>query len=336
MSEIVTEKSSIPFDVAEENIATESKSPTPEKEAYTCSVCGRIHPLTELTEIEDDYYCPDCLERETIICSHCGGRVPLDDMAGSDDFPLCQGCYDDHYTSCSCCGRIIHQDNAYCENEDSYEAYCPSCYRTHSHNGGIEDYYYKPDPIFYGKGTRYFGVELEVDGAGKCDDNAENVMSIGNRKVNHIYCKHDGSLDDGFEIVTHPMTLEYHMQSMPWENVLDELRVMGYLSHKTSTCGLHVHVNRNSFGETIAEQDTCIARVLYFFEKHWDELLKFSRRTARQLDRWAARYGYKDHPKEMLEHAKKGTPCGRYYCITFKTMKPLSSEFSEAHSNTTP
>lgn len=35
-----------------------------------------------------------------------------------------------------------------------------------------------------------------------------------------LYCKHDGSLDDGFEMVTHPMTLEYHMQKMPWKGVL--------------------------------------------------------------------------------------------------------------------
>lgn len=98
---------------------------------------------------------------------------------------------------------------------------------------------------------------------------------------------------------------------------------MGYLSHRANTCGLHVHVNRNSFGPTIAEQDACIARVLYFFEKHWDELLKFSRRTAHQLERWAARYGYKDHPKEMLEHAKKGTPYGRYCCINLQNYETI-------------
>lgn len=120
---------------------------------------------------------------------------------------------------------------------------------------------------------------------------------------------------EGFEIVTHPMTLEYHKNAMPWKAVLDELKEMGYLSHRANTCGLHVHVNRSSFGDTVAEQDACIARILYFFEKHWNELLKFSRRTSRQLERWAARYGYKDHPKEMLEHAKKGAPYGRYYCI---------------------
>lgn len=43
----------------------------------------------------------------------------------------------------------------------------------------------------------------------------------------------------------------------------------------------------------------------YFFERHWEELLKFSRRTPRQLERWAARYGHKEQPMEILDHAKK-------------------------------
>ena len=62
-------------------------------------------------------------------------------------------------------------------------------------------------------------------------------------------------------------------------------------------------------------QDTAIARVLYFFEKHWEELLKFSRRTQHQLDQWASRYGYKEQPMEILDHAKKGYHGGRYTCV---------------------
>ena len=77
-------------------------------------------------------------------------------------------------------------------------------------------------------------------------------------------------------------------------------------------------MNRNAFGSTEDEQEACIARVLYFFEKHWEELLKFSRRTQRQLDRWAARYGYKEQPREILEHAKKGYHGGRYTCVNLQ------------------
>jgi hypothetical protein len=161
-------------------------------------------------------------------------------------------------------------------------------------------------------------VELEIDGAGKCGGNAQEILNLVNARSELVYCKHAGSLDEGVEIVTHPMTLAFHQERMPWKAVLDEAVSMGYRSHQAGTCGLYIHVNRTAFGETPAEQDTGIARSLYFFEKHWEELLKFSRRTPRQLERWAARYGYKDRPKNILDHAKKGGGAGRYTCVNLQ------------------
>ena len=177
----------------------------------------------------------------------------------------------------------------------------------------IHDYYYKPEPQFFGEGNRFFGVELEIDGAGESNSNAAKIVDAANGPNDHIYCKHDGSLEEGFEIVTHPMTLSYHLNNMPWPAILAKAKALGYGSHQCGTCGLHVHVNRTAFGTTQAEQEEVIARILYFFEKHWEELLKFSRRTRRQLQQWADRYGLKEHPKEILDHAKGN--CERYTCV---------------------
>ena len=76
---------------------------------------------------------------------------------------------------------------------------------------------------------------------------------------------------------------------------------------------MHVHVNRTAFGETEEEQEEVIGRILYFFEKHWEELLKFSRRSQKQLRRWADRYGLKEHPKQVLDIAKGSQE--RYMCV---------------------
>ena len=149
-------------------------------------------------------------------------------------------------------------------------------------------------------------------------------MHIGNGcGLEHIYCKHDGSLEEGFEIVTHPMTLDYHLNQMNWKGVLIRLKNLSYLSHQAGTCGLHVHVNRTSLGETFEDQEETIARILFFFEKHWEELLKFSRRTNSQLARWAARYGFKDKPKEILDHAKNGGNNGRYSCVNLENRNTI-------------
>ena len=109
-----------------------------------------------------------------------------------------------------------------------------------------------------------------------------------------------------------------HLWQRGSQSFCKEAVMMGYTSHQAGTCGLHIHVSRLAFGEDVEQQDACIARVLYFFEKHWEELLKFSRRTPRQLERWAARYGLKDHPMDILDHAKKGYGGGRYSCVNLQ------------------
>lgn len=283
------------------------------EETRTCDVCGQEHPVSELTEFDGLLLCQSCYRTETVVCAHCGTQIWSDDNEGDADTPLCQRCYDRFYTTCTDCGRTIHHDDAYYIDDDDYEPRCYSCHCRNADHRVIRDYYYKPEPIFYGEGSCYFGVELEIDNAGEDNTKAARIEQIANTMDELIYIKHDGSLDDGMEIVTHPMTLDFHLHQMPWKDVLAKAKEMGYLSHQANTCGLHVHINRTAFGETEEEQEAVIARILYFFEKHWEELLKFSRRTQKQLRRWADRYGLKEHPKQVLDIAKGSRE--RYTCI---------------------
>ena len=287
---------------------------------FVCDICGHERPWDERAEFDGQNLCADCLDAHTVLCVECGGRIWSDDNAGSRDEPLCQDCYDDNYTSCCRCGRQLREDQAYYESSDEYDErpYCSQCYAALDKDQSIHHYYYKPKAVFHGEGPRFFGVELEIDGAGERASHALALLNIANRNGDCAYIKHDGSLDDGLEIVTHPMSLEYHLREMPWEALCRKAVSLGYLSHRTSTYGLHIHVSRSAFGETEAAQEAAIARVLYFFEKHWEELLKFSRRTPRQLERWAARYGYKEQPMEILDFAKKGYHGGRYTCVNLQ------------------
>ncbi|MBR3919830.1 MAG: amidoligase family protein [Clostridia bacterium] len=278
-----------------------------------CNECGAEYSREDLTEFRGELYCEECLNSLTVICQHCGDRIWRHENEGTEDFPLCDSCRENHYTYCERCGQPVHNDRANYLSDDDDDPYCSSCYEMICHNA-IKNYHYKPNPIFYGGGTRFFGVELEIDGAGEDTSSAEEILEVGNYKHDHIYCKHDGSLENGFEIVTHPMTLNYHTNSMPWEELLETARHLGYKSHQAETCGLHIHVNRSTFASSDADQESAIARILYFVEKNWNELLIFSRRTEYQLAKWAARYGYKDNPCEMKEHIKKGNR-NRYTCV---------------------
>lgn len=286
-------------------------------ETFICDICGEEHAEAACTYWDDQCFCPTCLDTLTTLCRDCGERVYRDQAIPYDSEYLCPGCFEDYYTTCQNCGEVIPYSYAYtvpgCDG-----CFCEDCYNDLRSGDAIHEYSYKPAPIFYGTGPRYFGVELEIDLEGEDNTNAERLLEIANQYDEHLYCKHDGSLDDGFELVSHPMSISYHCRDMPWQDVMRTAVRMGYRSHQTDTCGLHVHVSRKALGATEEEQDAVIARLLYFFEKHWEELLKFSRRTARQMDRWAARYGYQERPKEILDHAKKAYGSGRYASINLQ------------------
>ena len=279
---------------------------------FVCTSCGNEFYREQLSPFDGELLCPSCLSNQTVYCSCCDRRIWTDDNVGTDVQPLCQDCFDDHFERCTACNALIRRGDTFFRGDDPY---CETCYHSVCDRDAIHDYYYKPTPIFYGDDNRFFGVELEIDGAGEDSDNAAEILHIANAEQPLTYCKHDGSLDEGFEIVTHPMTLDFHLRSMPWEQIVEKAKKLGYTSHQAGTCGLHVHINRTAFGSTESTQDAAIARTLFFFEKFWDELLKFSRRTQGQLNQWAARYGYKDQPQEILDHAKSGRHAGRYTAV---------------------
>lgn len=180
------------------------------------------------------------------------------------------------------------------------------------------------------------GVELEVDSGGYDDYNAKEVLEIANKNgEDRLYINSDGSLNDGFELVSHPMTLLYHKNEMPWDKIMKRLIHMGYKSHQAGTCGLHCHVSRAALGDCYEKQEEATARILYFVEHHWDEILKFSRRTAEQMDRWAARYGNKGKPKKLYDDIKKGYS-SRYRAVNISMRILLLQNAYDQRCLTTP
>ncbi len=128
------------------------------------------------------------MEENKIYCSHCGVLIEDEDFDTVNGEPACTDCLEHHTTTCDRCGATIWESDAY---GDEYINLCRHFYENHY--------------------TRYsFGVELEIDGVSKDSDNADDLLEITNVSEEHIYIKSDGSLDDGMEIVSHPMTLDYH------------------------------------------------------------------------------------------------------------------------------
>jgi hypothetical protein len=171
---------------------------------------------------------------------------------------------------------------------------------------GVYAYEYKPDAVFYGEAPRFLGVELEIDhGIEK-----KAAVSLTHTMLGeHVYCKKDGSLDNGFEIVTHPHTLEEH-KNLCYKELFEGLKDMKFESQDAGTCGLHIHVSKKALGETELEQDNNILKVLFLQEMFWKQIKVFSRRNNAQIFKWAKRYGC-----TSLEKAKKSNSKNRYYAL---------------------
>ena len=108
----------------------------------------------------------------------------------------------------------------------------------------------------------WVGVELEVE---TNNDNCLNYLrSI---KSNWFYVERDGSLDHdyGCEIITIKMNPKVACDVKTWEELCNNLSLLGAKSHDTSTCGFHVHISKTAFGETTEEQDETIGRLIHLY-----------------------------------------------------------------------
>ena len=161
--------------------------------------------------VNDELVCQDCFDENYVVCDQCDDAVWHNDAVEDENTTLCQSCFDAYYSRCECCGTILHHNFINWRHDLPY---CESCFDDFADE--IEEYSYKPEPIFYGDGNLFMGVELEVDEGGKDDENALHLKKSPILAMNTFTSSLDGSLEDGFEIVSHPMTLDYHMKQMDW------------------------------------------------------------------------------------------------------------------------
>lgn len=119
----------------------------------------------------------------------------------------------------------------------------------------VHDYTYRPDAIFHttDNSTRlFFGMEIEVESPNGWEIRNESARYLYDKLdagASLAYLKNDGSLNCGYEIVTHPMTYDFFTNEATefWES-LDHIRdVYNMKSWSTRTCGLHIHISRTGF-----------------------------------------------------------------------------------------
>ena len=165
----------------------------------------------------------------------------------------------------------------------------------------VHSYMFKPSPIISYRNREStnaltFGVEVEAEfkpSEYSIEALASAAQCVHDIADGRVYLKRDGSVSNGFEMVSHPATLASHMYDAHWTGILNKCSRHGMRSHDAKTwggsCGLHIHVGRQQLGRDDAERAATIRKVKILVYRHWDEMTKFSRRSAEQLNEWAAR-----------------------------------------------
>jgi hypothetical protein len=208
-----------------------------------CQVCGRVHTSVEFYTAVNKHLCTTCRDAYLSPCEDCGAWVKRFSIVSFENWGevrrICTTCFDTNYTRCDC-GHIVTNG---AEVRVDGRTLCGDCTL-------IREYSYKPIPKFLPRvdATKksvplYMGVELEVETGGDYSDRHDKAL-VASELLPDAYLKNDGSIDCGFEIVSHPATLEYHQKAFGWDVALPELDKLGVKSHDTSTCGLHIHVNK--------------------------------------------------------------------------------------------
>lgn len=270
----------------------------------------------EITRVDGDDRCATCSdtykqERTGTFywCDSCEGEWHEDETRWYNDDRYCISCIDSNAYECDDCGTDCWSgDDHYCETDNEDD----DGYRE---NSPIHSYSYRPSPAFFGTGKYHLGFELEVET--RNSSRYEGAELAQNLFGGHVYLKDDGSLTDGFEIVTHPHTLNEYQTNFNWDG-LNKLKNQGLRSWNTSTCGLHVHVSRTAFsveGVRLSYEQRILRR-----QAHELRFMKLIYDNERQVCRIAGRSGnhyasFMDKGK-LVRKVKNGTQeNGRYSAI---------------------
>lgn len=195
---------------------------------------------------------------------------------------VCQSCVDIHFWTCGDCGEYVrlgeHCSCNVCDECGNYHDEC-TC---GDESALIHDYSFKPRPQFHGKGPLFLGAEIEIE----CP--RREVTQCAELATGHLgslgYLKADSSINNGFEIVTHPMSFDWAMAEFPYR-MFDELGDRG--CEADENCGMHIHVSRDGFSSA-----SHVYRWMKLIYRNAPEVQRIARRQSQQwapFDRYARR-----------------------------------------------
>ena len=248
---------------------------------FPCDTCDKCMTCCECVVCDNRYceervetvcsncsQCDDCCE--CVVCARSRCSEIVDSVCDR-----CEWC--EHCCECAYCERGDHKCEWTCSECDGCDDccdcwYCDACSENHRYNvdrcsdcescletcdcestpdsepaldPAVKIYDYSTNVLRYCafRGTPrdmfYLGTELEM--VVREGNKAEHVKRIYDLLQGYGILKYDGSVSNGFELVTSPWSLEEHQEF--WPSAISQL-LPGLVSWNTDCCGMHVHISR--------------------------------------------------------------------------------------------
>ena len=249
-----------------------------------CNNCDEISRIEDMTYTRDGMVCSNCADNFYTYSDVMEQWIHDDEVVWVGDEAMTDEYRDNHYYCCESCGEWFDLEHEGCESDDGYYL-CDSCvddYRLengsvyYKDSGYIQEYHPDIDLHFYGEGPKFLGCEYEVQGGG-CNSNiAESIF--GDYK--EFYCSRDGSLEEGFEAITHPCSPSHMLSNIDWEEITKRLGRNDYDDEEGA--GFHIHISREHF-----KSNSHIGKLIRFFSDNYQELVNFGNRTWDTANKWA-------------------------------------------------
>lgn len=271
------------------------------------------------TRYGNETWCIECKDDDAFYCDICNEFFEKSyyDYRIINEETVCERCVANEYMYCNECDRYV-LDRDY----DFDEEMCIDClnqnnrinsYHTHKDGKKKIEYFGVKSKKCAGK-HRHIGFELEIDTLYDiAQQNEEKLVDkLSNLLGKHVYFEHDSSLENGFEIISQPHTIDA-FNTIDWSQMLNLISEHGYRSHDTNTCGLHLHFSREFFGANNDKRGTSLAKLLLFYNYFYAKLVIISRRKFENAERWAD--AYHENIEQIKLIAKQSKYANRYKAV---------------------
>ena len=297
---------------------------------FVCANCGDIHHMDDCTIVYGgDAVCEDCIDEDYVYSELMNEYIHSDDaFYYTDDQtfydnPVHEYCRSNFGWQSDVSGNwysddteplVTADDYRYSEGEEDELYWCEheeEYYYSESNmpEGLIRGYHSRPTLKFFGEGPKYFGLELECDGS--CAKGTDtDVLHIFEGHMDRFYFNSDGSLSNGFEAITHPMSPS-EMLKVNWERITNRMEDC-YYDNDDETAGIHIHISRNFF-----HGEKNIGRLVRMFSENFYDMIKFAQRPEYKAEHWANRVSgtARQYAIDWYENARRA---GRYTAVNLQ------------------